>query len=108
MPQLHGAIGQNARRCQCVAVICQGQDMTNKLLQAAQAAQQITADQVFKAIEPVEPEPTISTEHGPWVESNHPGEEGETYCKRCRLRDKFLGKRQCDPHIVYSDKAANE
>ena len=46
------------------------------------------------------PEPAISTEHGPWVKSNIKGEEGESYCKRCLLRDKFLGSRSCDPHIT--------
>lgn len=45
-------------------------------------------------------QPLISTEHGPWIPSTHPGEEGESYCRRCLLRDKFLGSRQCDPHIV--------
>ncbi len=53
------------------------------------------------AVQP-EQEPTISTKHGPWVESKHPGEEGEKYCQRCLLRDKFLGSRSCDPHIVYT------
>jgi len=48
---------------------------------------------------------TISTEHGPWLESKHPGEEGECYCKRCLLRDKFLGARPCTPHIVEESAA---
>ncbi len=47
-------------------------------------------------------EPFISTEHGPWIESKHPGEEGESYCQRCLMRFKFLGARRCDPHIVAS------
>lgn len=51
----------------------------------------------------LEQEPVISTDHGPWLPSTHPGEEGETYCKRCLLRDKFFGSRQCDPHFVYKD-----
>ena len=50
-----------------------------------------------------EQEPVISTDHGPWIPSTHFREEGETYCKRCLLRDKFFGSRQCDPHIVYGD-----
>lgn len=51
-------------------------------------------------------EPVISTAHGPWIPSTHPGEEGESYCKRCLLRDKFLGSRQCDPHIVPPEQPA--
>jgi hypothetical protein len=48
---------------------------------------------------------TVSTEHGPWLESKHPGEEGESYCKRCLLRFKFLGARSCTPHIVEATAA---
>jgi len=47
-------------------------------------------------------EPVISTEHGPWIKSKHPGEDDESYCERCLLRDKFLGSRACKPHITYA------
>ena len=47
-------------------------------------------------------EASISTEHGPWKASTYAGEEGEQYCTRCMLRDKFLGSRECTPRIVYT------
>lgn len=40
----------------------------------------------------------ISTEHGPWVESNI--HDGETYCARCLVQSVFALHRKCDPHIV--------
>lgn len=52
-------------------------------------------------------EPVISTKHGPWIESKHPGEEGESYCQRCLLRDKFLGSRECEPHIEVQQHATH-
>ena len=52
-------------------------------------------EQAHIAIQDTQPkvEPVISTTHGPWIESTHPGEEGETYCERCLLRIKFFGVR---------------
>lgn len=47
------------------------------------------------------PPASISTAHGPWIPSSHPGEEGESYCQRCMLRDKFITSRACRPHIVF-------
>lgn len=47
--------------------------------------------------------PEISTEHGPWVESNI--HEGETYCKRCLVRSVFAGHKKCEPHIVSAPAA---
>ena len=41
-------------------------------------------------------ESKISTQHGPWLPSREI--EGESYCQRCLLRDKFLGQRGCIPH----------
>ena len=47
--------------------------------------------------------PEISTEHGPWVESNI--HEGETYCKCCLVRSVFAGCKKCEPHIVSAPAA---
>lgn len=48
---------------------------------------------------PVVPEElTISTEHGPWKQSQY--DEHETYCARCQVRDIFRTHRKCEPHIV--------
>ena len=68
----------------------------------------IKALQEALAEQPAQQEPVISTAHGPWIPSTHPGEEGESYCKRCLLRDKFLGSRQCDPHIVPPEQPAQQ
>lgn len=78
--------------------------LADEIQQAITALQEALAEQPA----PVQQEPMISTEHGPWIPSTHPGEEGESYCKRCLLRDKFLGSRQCDPHIVPTPAAQQQ
>lgn len=45
----------------------------------------------------------VSTEHGPWIESNI--HNGETYCKRCLVRSVFAGHKKCEPHIVSAPAA---
>jgi len=40
----------------------------------------------------------MSTEHGPWVQSQF--HEDETYCQRCMLRSAFASHRKCEPHLV--------
>lgn len=62
-----------------------------------------TADQVREAVRLNATVPEISTEHGPWVESNI--HEGETYCKRCLVRSVFAGHKKCEPHIVSAPAA---
>lgn len=47
---------------------------------------------------PAQAELKISTEHGPWIPSQH--HDGETYCERCNTRSVFSQHRPCDPHIV--------
>lgn len=49
---------------------------------------------------------TISTEHGPWIPSTAPGEEGETHCQRCLCRNVFRHSKECSPHIVFSGARA--
>lgn len=49
-------------------------------------------------------EPTISTEHGPWVPSTM--HEGETHCQRCKLRSVYADARKCEPHISTPPAAA--
>jgi len=60
-----------------------------------------------EVVAPPVPELTISTEHGPWIPSNYSAEEGEKYCQRCLMRHKFLGAKDCTPHIVYPTEATH-
>ena len=49
---------------------------------------------------------TISTEHGPWLESTL--HEGETYCERCLCRSVFRDKKECKPHIACTTQPATQ
>lgn len=58
-----------------------------------------TADQVREAVRlNAQDAKSVSTEHGPWIESTI--HEGETYCKRCLVRSVFAGHKKCEPHAV--------
>lgn len=81
-----------------------GQRLNNSYQLLDEVAEQFAykARAIEAALKEREGEPSISTEHGPWKASTYVGEEGEQYCTRCMLRDKFLGSRKCTPHTVFT------